>query len=164
MNTLDGNYTYKREDVAKYMKTAFQVAGFTKEQAVESIISSKETKYTLYDRIVRFLIFEPLNQFGGFLFQYNVFELTEEDKVVPKMYSSSKKVVKVEQIKIEPKVVKDPVFEDISTKEFMSPPTNEKLTVPLDQLSSFLEEECEELTGQALVDHLEANGQQALFL
>lgn len=164
MITLDGNYTYKKEEVTENIRRAFHSAGFTKEQAVETIISSKEIKYTLYDRIVRFLKFEPLNQFGDFLFQFQVFELTEEDKVVPKMYSSSKKVVKEERIITEPKVVKESVFEDNSTKEIMSLSTNEKLTAPLEPLSDFPEEESEELTGQALMDHLEANGQQSLFL
>lgn len=172
MNILHCEATYIREDEPIFFKKAFELAGFNKEEAVENVIDNKEVKYILGDKVVRFVKFDSTNAFSSFYFQYHVLEVTEEDKVVPKKIFSSKKKVNEDKIsdtkkenltEPEPKkeiVENEPINFGIESKKTV---TDESITPEKAKSESFEFFTEEDLTGDALKEHLEANGQISLF-
>lgn len=165
MNYLKAEFTYNKEEENEFTEKPFIIAGFTKEQAEESIVNSKETTYSLGNKIVRFLKYEPLNQFGGFFFQYQVIELTEEDNEVPKKVfvnnklvdAPQKEIVNMTTITIPDRVIEKEIPLPEEEPVFLQEVTRPTNILPLE------EDEQVELTGQELKELLEAEGQQSLF-
>lgn len=171
MNILHCEATYSRDDEPIFLKKAFELAGFKKEEAVEDVIDGKEVKYILDNKIVRFVKFDSSNAFSSFYFQYHVLELTEEDKVVPKKIFSSKKTVESNPSVNKTETTSNPqpkteINENEAINFGIEPKksvTSENKTPEMPKTHSFEFFTEEELTGDSFKEHLEANGQQSLF-